>query len=547
MIVEPETQEEIAAREKLAKEYNSRQIKLTPEQQEFVDNKLGSKLWRMDNLYTIRTKDNIKKKMKLNNAQRKVLTEYKHIRKIILKSRQQGISTLFLAYNLDDCLFKPGYQAGIQSYGQDEGDKLAKRALLMWEELDEDIKELFCLKLVSNNSKGMTFSNGSILKIGNFRGDTLQGFHVSELGKIAKRYPEKAKELRTGAFQAVGKNNKITVESTAEGKSGMFYEMWQAAKLKEASGEELSVFDFQPIFLSWLEDLDCRLDAEYKPTKELDEYFSDLEDRLGITIEENQKAWYQAKERELSTGGDASDMRQEYPSYPDEAFEQSVEGTIFRKEYELIVKEGRYHNFKINKMRPTYVSYDIGVDDKTVLTFVQIIDGRPYVVLTYSNSRENLQFYVTIMKESGYNIVMVYLPHDANVQEFISGRTRIEEFRRLRVPCRLLPKLSTKEYINALRSFISVLVIHSEFASDTMSAIQQYKWRYDKSLGVYLQTPVHDVNSNFMDSLKYMAIAVHYTKTLGTYVKKEEPAVLDLWELNDLINSKISSNKSYAV
>jgi hypothetical protein len=53
----------------------------------------------------------------------------------------------------------------------------------------------------------MTFSNGSTLKIGNFRGDTLSFLHVSELAKIAKRFPEKAEELNSGAFEAVSTNS----------------------------------------------------------------------------------------------------------------------------------------------------------------------------------------------------------------------------------------------------------------------------------------------------------------------------------------------------
>ena len=40
------------------------------------------------------------------------------------------------------------------------------------------------------------FSNRSTLRIGNFRGDTLQSLHVSELGKIAKDYPHKAKDVK---------------------------------------------------------------------------------------------------------------------------------------------------------------------------------------------------------------------------------------------------------------------------------------------------------------------------------------------------------------
>lgn len=128
---EEETQEDIKQHQRMAEAYRTRKLNLSPEQQEFMEEKLSSKLWRMNNLYTILDKNGVKRKLVLNHAQLQVLTRFRHNKKIILKSRQQGISTLYLAYNLDDCLFKAGYQAGIQSYGLDESEKLSKRALLM--------------------------------------------------------------------------------------------------------------------------------------------------------------------------------------------------------------------------------------------------------------------------------------------------------------------------------------------------------------------------------------------------------------------------------
>ena len=45
--------------------------------------------------------------------------------------------------------------------------------------------------------------------------------HVSELGKICKKYPEKAKEIVTGDVEAVPADGGIiTLEATAEGKKG---------------------------------------------------------------------------------------------------------------------------------------------------------------------------------------------------------------------------------------------------------------------------------------------------------------------------------------
>ena len=98
---------------------------LTPDEITYLLTNLSSKLWRLDNLYYIKDKYSNISVMKLNNSQLKVLTKYKHNKKIILKSRQQGISTLYLAYNLDSCIFDDGTDAGLQSYGLKEAEKLA--------------------------------------------------------------------------------------------------------------------------------------------------------------------------------------------------------------------------------------------------------------------------------------------------------------------------------------------------------------------------------------------------------------------------------------
>lgn len=504
-----ETHKETKARKKLEKHYLAQEIDLTEQQQEFLDTKLGSKLWRMDNLYTIRDKDSIKMILKLNPSQRKILTQFKHSKKIILKSRQQGISTLYLAYYLDSCLFTPGFQAGVQSYGQDEADKLAKRALLMWDELDENVKQILGIKIVSNNSKGMTFNNGSILKIGNFRGDTLQGLHVSELGKIAKKYPEKAKELKTGAFQAVGQRNKITIESTAEGKTGLFYEMWNKAKIKEGNGT-LGPFDFQPIFLSWLEDPDCQISHVYN-TQEFEKYFAKLEKHLNIVITPQQKYWYVSKADELG-----EDMKQEYPAYPEEAFEQSVEGTYYQKQYAKLVESGRIKEKVYNKRHgPVYAIFDLGMDDQMCINFTQVYNGKPYIVAEYDNNGEAIEYYVNIMKSMPFKIARAYLPHDANVKELGTGRTRIEEFRRLGVRCELLKRQSIQDGINAARQYLDVVII-DEKCTGTIEAIQNYRQKFDKRLGVYMGVPEHDEFSHYADVIRYSSLGLTYNKIKNT-------------------------------
>lgn len=511
---EDETEEEVAYRQELARSYESIQKILTEEELKFVSEKFGSKLWRMDNLYTIRDKNNSKKIMKLNDSQRTVLTKYRHNRKIILKSRQQGISTLFLAYYLDDCITKAGFQAGIQSYGREESEKLAQRALLMWDELDPNIKSMLGIELVYNNSKGMTFSNGSILKIGNFRGDTLQGLHVSELAKIALRYPEKAKELKTGAFQAVGKDNKITIESTAETKSGLFYDMWVRAYNKV--GKKLGKLDFEAIFLSWIYDGDCSLSEEESGTVEItraDEvYFGIIEKALGVKLGASQKRWYVAKKEEL---GD--DIKKEYPSTPEEAFEQSVEGTYYGEEYKKLklTKESHIQGYKVHRF------VDLGMNDTFVLGFfIKKSDGTIRIIHCYSNNHKGLSHYQEVCEalsvKYGWVLGSTYVPHDVSVRELIADKTRWDAMEELGFNPILVEKHGLLDGIETTRKFLKHNEIY-EGCEDILIAIQSYRKKYDRTYDVFLNSPVHDQYSHPADALRYLAMGDKHSPIQDIY------------------------------
>jgi hypothetical protein len=335
----------------------------------------------------------------------------------------------------------------------------------MWDELDERVKTLVGLSLnkvsdfessptlaknidsgklflEKNNSSGLYFSNGSILKIGNFRGDTLQSLHVSELGKIARKFPEKARELQTGAFQAVSVRNTISIESTAEGSSGLFFDMWKNAESLLKRGIPLTPLDFQPIFLSWVEDADCQLDMPVEIPKHLDAYFNKVEAQLsdlniyGIYVDkltDKQKWWYVKKYEELGFN-----IKQEYPTFPEEAFEQSTEGTYYASEYRnLKILPDLYDSNLL-----VHSSFDLGVNDTFSIGFFQIhpgsgpIEERTKIIGEYENSGEGLEFYRDVFDalsiKLGWMHGSTYVPHDVKVKELGTGKTRWDVLRELR-------------------------------------------------------------------------------------------------------------------
>lgn len=494
----------------------------------------ANRLWRLNNLYKIINKQDKLITLKLNKAQ---LKHYyiKHPKTITLKSRQQGISTYKVIEGLDKCIWRPHTQAGIQSYGIVESHKLYAKALVAWNNLDQDIKDLLDLNLVTANQNGLTFSNGSQLRIGNFRGDTLSFLHISELAKIANKFPEKARELKTGAFQAVSLQSNISIESTAEGASGLFYDIVMHSQALQEAGAQLTPLDFELIFLSWMEDPDCYM--EQSPyivnnkkhiVKELvNNYFPKLENQQNIVLSQGQKNWYIAKTIELG-----EDMKQEYPATIEEAFEQSVSGTILKTEYNSLIADNRIGNFPHIPGEPVTASYDIGVNDETIIHFAQIIKGRPRLINTIVGRKQGIDYYASLMvalvKEQKYRLVDVILPHDANVMDFSTGRTRLERFRDHNLPVRVVKKASILDGIEALKQLINVLYINVTTTDKTVEAIQLYRWKYEAKLDITLPIPQHDWTSNFMDSLRYMAQGLSYTSTQdSTYSAINTPLYSD--------------------
>ena len=334
---------------------------------EFETRYLSSKLWRLNNCYTIIGKDGNPCTFKMNYAQHVVYARTRqHPRIVILKSRQQGISTFWLVSYFDDAVFCPFLNLGLMAQGTDEASTLLERTKFLWDTLDDSVKQFIGVSLDKDNSKQFSFSNKSTIFIRvSFRSTTLQRLHVSEFGKIANQYPKRAKEVKTGTLQALGKGQTGVIESTAEGRNA-FKTMWDDSVAALESGQ-MTPKDFYPIFLSWLNDPDCNIEVDQTEDAEATKYFAELEEKLNIKLTRTQKNFWITQRREL--GGD---IFQEYPATPEEAFTASRDGTWYAKSFNENVVRGKKWRPNVHDANlPVDVYLDLGVDDYFVLVFNQ--------------------------------------------------------------------------------------------------------------------------------------------------------------------------------
>ncbi len=279
--------------------------------------------WRLSNLYTITDKAGRQIPFRPNAAQLALLDAL-YSANIILKARQLGFTTLCCLIYLDACLFTPHTRAGVVAHRLDDAKVIFRDKIKFpYDRLDEGIRA--AVPAVQDSADTLTFGNNSSVRVStSMRSGTLQYLHVSEFGKVCAQAPDKAREIVTGALNTVESGQFVVIESTAEGQEGAFYEMTQRARERAASRASLTPLDYKFHFFPWWRNRPYALDGAVVAIGEEHERYFDRLEAEGIRLTDGQKAWYVKKEATME-----GDMRREYPSTPDEAFEQALEGAYF--------------------------------------------------------------------------------------------------------------------------------------------------------------------------------------------------------------------------
>ncbi len=226
--------------------------------------KLKDHHWRLNNLYWIKDKEGKKIKFKPNWAQEELL-ENLHTCNVVLKARQLGITTFFCIYLLDKVLWsilddQDTVNAGIIAHTLSDAQSLfVDKLKFTFDHLHPALRALF--RTVGDSAKELRFAHGSTIRVGtSLRSSTLNYLHISELGKICSKYPEKAREIVSGALQTLAPGQHCFIESTAEGREGFYHELCVQAQKMRDNGEKLGSLDYKFFFFPWYKSPEYSLD-----------------------------------------------------------------------------------------------------------------------------------------------------------------------------------------------------------------------------------------------------------------------------------------------
>jgi hypothetical protein len=419
-------------------------------------------------------------------------------------------STLIDLYILDTCLWNRDVKAGIIAHHQDDAKAIFDEKIRYpFQNLSAEFKAL-APSGDRDRAGEYQFSNGSSIRVStSFRSGTLQILHVSEYGKIAAKYPEKAREIKTGAFEAVASGQMILVESTAEGREGEFYDMCQKALKLDDAHKKHTDLDFKMHFFAWWQHAEYRYAPEsVLITEEMRAYFETLEGR-GIRTDAEQRAWYVLKASSL---GD--DMHREYPSFPEEAFLASIEGAYYAGEMTNLRRAGRIGRVPYDKLYPVYTFWDLGIGDNDMMAIwcFQDVGVQGRLIDYYENAHEGVEHYADWLRGTGYSFMRHYFPHDAAKREIGAGARSIKQSFELQgvrpiiqVP-RPINNDEKKAQIQATRNFIAKCWIDEQKCDKGLKCLENYRHEWDEKLGAFKDRALHNWASHGADALRTGAV-----------------------------------------
>ena len=121
---------------------------------------------------------------------------------------------------------------------------------------------------------------------------------------------------------------------------------------------------------------------------------------------------------------------------------------------------------------------------------------------------EGLPHYAKILKDKPYIYGQHFGPHDIQVREFGSGRTRWETAAALGITFQITPNVSFEDGIHAARVVFPTVYFDSEKCARGIECVSNYRWNYNERLGEFGSTPVHDQFSHGSDAFRYLALDV---------------------------------------
>jgi hypothetical protein len=227
-----------------------------------------------------------------------------------------------------------------------------------------------------------------------------------------------------------------------------------------------------------------------------------LQTEAGATIQALSRAM--ADDRKLVEQGlmSQSEYDQEWYLSP----EAGVRGAFYATILQRLRKEGRFCRVPYDPMLPVDTDWDLGIDAMAVWFSQSTRSGEIRLIDYYEDLGGGLEAAIKHVRERPYIYGQHWGPHDIEVREISSGKTRRQIAMALGLKFQVTPKLSVDQGITAAQMLLNRCWFDEEKCKGGLLALTNYRRVFNPRLSAFMATPLHDANSHGADAFRGLAV-----------------------------------------
>ena len=244
-------------------------------------------------------------------------------------------------------------------------------------------------------------------------------------------------------------------------------------------------------------------------------HFFDLLEQARAETENGSDQWYWkivkasesglVKEAELDAAR-AQMTPEQYEQEYECSFTAAIIGAYYGKLMAEADEEGRITRVPYDPAYPVHTAWDLGVNDSTAIWFAQVFRGGAVNVIDYyENGGVGLDHYADVLNRKDYTYGDHLAPHDIEVRELGSGKSRLETAATLGLRFKVVPKMKVADGINAARMLLPKCYFDRDKCVTGVEMLRQYRQEWDERRKMFRDHPRHDFTSHAADAFRYLA------------------------------------------
>lgn len=201
------------------------------------------------------------------------------------------------------------------------------------------------------------------------------------------------------------------------------------------------------------------------------------------------------------------------------SFEAGLVGSILGDLMAHAHEENRITRVPWEPNLPVSTAWDLGFDDTNTIWFVQFSGREVWLIDCYANNRKPAGHYVNLLNKKPYTYEEHFFPHDVEVHEYSTGKTRRETFEDLGLRNIItIPKMGVADKFklseghNAMRQLLPKCWFDAVKCEDGIEGLKSYRREWDEKKETFGDSPVKDWAKHFADAFRQLAWGVDMRK-----------------------------------